>query len=348
MFPVFEAKLSTDKWFLVELVDVTDGYSPETGKVFGDVTANYAYEADTSLTSYTVTTDEWREAGGGAYWVKIGESEFITPGKYTVTIDVSGCRVFRFAIEARTYTIEDMFSGTNTVTLKMQQIDINNAYGTALRARSTGSNGHGFEMLGNGSGMDIKAGEIGDPSDLGDGASLADNFITISSKSDDVAADVIVIDSMLNTVYGYVGVPTDLGDGATLADNFVTVSGKVDNAIADIGDVDVVLNSAYGRIGTPIDLGDGATLADNFTSIAGKTPGAASFDRTTDAMEALADAEADNLSVTALKDLLFKRNVTSRHANEKPQTIEAGDGATLITITTTEDVNGNIETENYA
>lgn len=165
----------------------------------------------------------------------------------------------------------------------------------------------------------------------------------------------------INYMYGRVGTPSDLGSGATLSFNAVdidtllnTVDGKVDTAIIDIGTANVSINNVYSRVGAPVDLGDGTpptvTVVDMLTSMAGKTAGAASFNREYDSLEAISDAESDNLSVTALKDLLFKRRVTNRHANGKPSTILAAEGtANQQTVTTTLDGTSTyIETENYS
>ena len=119
------------------------------------------------------------------------------------------------------------------------------------------------------------------------------------------------------------------------------------DSLHEMGDENVMVNYLYSRVGIPTDLGDGATLSDNMTSVAGKTAGAGTFNRFYDSLESLSDSESDNVTVTQLKDLLFTRNVISRHANEKPQVIEAGSGANLSTVTTTIDGNGNVATETY-
>lgn len=157
MFPVCEAKKAADKWFPVELVDATDGFTAEPGKVYGDVTCKYAYEAATSLSTYSVTTDDWKEAGEGAYWLRIGASEFASAGKYTVTVAVAGCRTMIFAVEVRSYTMEDLFTGANIASIKLQQLEIINSTGSALYAQSTGGNGRGIIALGDGTGAGIYA-----------------------------------------------------------------------------------------------------------------------------------------------------------------------------------------------
>ena len=103
----FEGKKNTDKWFPVKLVDDTDFKTAETGKVFGDVTAKYAAEGATSLTTYTVATADWKEAGNGLYWLNIGASEFTAEGKYEVNVTCSGCLAFDFIVEVRDRTIAE-------------------------------------------------------------------------------------------------------------------------------------------------------------------------------------------------------------------------------------------------
>ena len=99
-----EGKKDTDKWFPVILTDDTDFKTAETGKAFGDVTCKYSYEAAVALTAYNVTADDWKEAGEGKYWLRIGASEFTSIGKYEVSVMVVGCLVFNFAVEVKTKT----------------------------------------------------------------------------------------------------------------------------------------------------------------------------------------------------------------------------------------------------
>jgi len=155
-------------------------------------------------------------------------------------------------------------------------------------------------------------GHIGIPSDIGGGATISQN--------------VVDINSILNYNYARIGTPSDLGSGATLGDNN--------------SDIDTAINNVYGRVGAPIDLGDGDTdIVSMLTAMAGKTAGAASYNRLYDSQEGLADSESDNVTLVQMKDLLFKRNVTNRHANGKPQLIDVGDAATGTdeTVTTTLD-----------
>lgn len=331
----FEAKLSTDKWFPVRLVDATDGITEEIGIAHGSVTASYGYEADVGgMTAYAVDATNWKETGNGNYWINMGASEFSSSGKYTIRIAATGCRVVIFNVETRTYTFEEWYTGTNIVDLKLKQLDINNAYGTAMRTRSTGGNGHGFEILGNGSGDGINASSSGSGKGI-DAVEIEDIDVIVNA----IYGDTAIIESTVGTI------DTNVSDIKSTVD---TMEPVVNAIYGDTAIIEAAVGTINSKLGTPIDLGDGATIADDLTAMAGKTAGAASYNRLYDSQEALSDAESDNLSVTALKDLLFNRNVTNRHANEKPQIIEAGTGVNLVTVTTTIDGNGNIDTETYA
>jgi len=95
-------KSSTDYWYPVILVDVTDGYTPETEKKFGDTTITYCSITDGNApSSYTDTAADFNEIGDGTgeYRLRIGASEFTSSDKdYLVKIVVSGCRISRFIV----------------------------------------------------------------------------------------------------------------------------------------------------------------------------------------------------------------------------------------------------------
>lgn len=93
--------ISTDSWFPVVLLDDDDGKTPETGKAFGDMTIKYSGEADTSLTTYTIATDDWKESGEGMYWLRMGDSEWSALETYEVSVACTGCRTFRFAVSVQ-------------------------------------------------------------------------------------------------------------------------------------------------------------------------------------------------------------------------------------------------------
>ena len=118
-----EGKKSTDMWFPVVLLDDTDGKTPETGKEYDAVTCKYYYERATSLSTYSVTAGDWKEAGEGMYSLRIGASEFTSVGKYEVSVAVSGCRTYRFWVEVRSVTIEDSFAVVDAVKAVTDKVD---------------------------------------------------------------------------------------------------------------------------------------------------------------------------------------------------------------------------------
>ena len=112
-----QAKKSTDTWFPVVLLDDTDGKTAETGVAFGDVTCKY-YQASsgaTSLQTYSVTTDDWKEAGEGMYSLRIGASEFANEGIYEVSVDAAVARTYRFPVEVADKTHAEVVDDIETI-----------------------------------------------------------------------------------------------------------------------------------------------------------------------------------------------------------------------------------------
>lgn len=112
-----QAKKSTDTWFPVVLLDDTDGKTAETGVAFGDVTCKY-YQASsgaTSLQTYSVTTDDWKEAGEGMYSLKIGAGEFSAEGIWEVSIAAAVARTYRFYVEVVDKTAADVVDDIETI-----------------------------------------------------------------------------------------------------------------------------------------------------------------------------------------------------------------------------------------
>lgn len=376
---MYPGKLSTDTWYPIILEDSAG--TAQTGKLVGDLTVTYS-NIDDPLGSpsinnqtYSPAAGDWIESGGGSYWLRIGASEWYTNGNYQLNVACSGARTYRIPIRVGKYFVEEMFEG-NQVEMHLQTLEINNAYGNALRAESSGSNGFGASFQGHGSGGGIEG--IGGALFSGPGMRLTggtSNGVALHLLGDGTGNAILAAaQGNASTVkfdghniypafecvgeYGYAAKFTsEYGDAVLVkaASDFPTTENRIGITVegagnqpgikvtggasssADIESTEMTqLTTMYGRQGTPIDLGDGATIAENLTSMAGKTAGAASFNRLYDSQEAIADS-ASGLSISDMQNLLFKRNVTARHANDKPKTIEAGDGATAVTITTTLD-----------
>jgi len=326
---MYDAKLSTDKWFPVIMIDAAEAAVTGITPASVGFAVKYHYEGASSQSVYAAT-GHWVEAGSGEYWLEIGAGEFAATGKYQVTVECTGCKPCRIYVDAKTYTEEE------------KGLLVNYIYG-----------------------------RVGSPSDLGEGSDVSSMLFAMANKANGVnnfnqatdslealsdavvlaSGDIIDTNAKVNLLYGRIGTPANLGSGSTIAINLSdinadvgTVDTKANAIIADVGTVDgkvttaiIDVGSLDAKVGVPIDLGDGTTLSDNMTSIAGKTAGAASFNRFYDSMEALSDAESDNLSVDTLKDYLFNRTVGTRHGNGKPQQIFAGTGLNQIEVRTTLD-----------
>ncbi len=97
---VYEAKTGADRWFPVYLVDATDGCTAETGIAHGSLSVKYSPEGASSLSGYTPGADNWREAGEGKYWLRIGSEEFADEQQYAVSVTATGCRTDEFSVDA--------------------------------------------------------------------------------------------------------------------------------------------------------------------------------------------------------------------------------------------------------
>jgi hypothetical protein len=151
-----EGKVSGDQWYPVVLLDDTDFKTGETGKVVGDLTVQYKkLGAGAGWTAYAPAAGDWQEHGNGEYGLNMGAGEFTSAGRWQVHIICAGALTYRFSVEVRSFTLEELFTGANLVTFKLKQLQIINNAGDALVARSTGSNGRGITAEGDGSGHGI-------------------------------------------------------------------------------------------------------------------------------------------------------------------------------------------------
>jgi len=96
----YHPKASADKWYLVYLVDETDGKTPETGKTYEDITVGYCVGGATEWSAYSPGAADWKEAGYGLYWLKIGASEFTLDGvTYAIRVSCTGCDPYPLDVE---------------------------------------------------------------------------------------------------------------------------------------------------------------------------------------------------------------------------------------------------------
>lgn len=207
-------------------------------------------------------------------------------------------------------------------TLDLSRIEAINPNGSAVKASSTGADGHGIEASGNGAGngMDLSSGAtgIGLVASGADGAkfnaSSGSGIRAVGSgntdagiKAENSGPAIWGQSSSSHGAYlqaGGIGIGlkviSDEGTALLVTSNgkgVVVESPNDDAIVAESGNgAGLKLSGSAGEndleakeVGTPIDLGDGASLAENMTSLAGKTTNAAGYDRTTDSQEAIRD-----------------------------------------------------------
>lgn len=105
---MLEGKKNADKWFPVILLDSTDFKTAKTGIAYGSVTVKYSVGGATSLTTYTVATGDWKEAGEGKYWLNIGASEFTTEDIYEVSVAAAASLTFNFGVQVRDKMVAEL------------------------------------------------------------------------------------------------------------------------------------------------------------------------------------------------------------------------------------------------
>jgi len=101
---VFEGTNSIDKWYPVRLVDSINLNTPELAIGFALVTVVYGFESAAADIPYVVLIGDWREQGGGNYWLRIGAGEFANDGKYTVRVSAVGCADETFYVQVNNIT----------------------------------------------------------------------------------------------------------------------------------------------------------------------------------------------------------------------------------------------------
>lgn len=186
-------------------VDNTDGYTAETGLTIS--------QADIRLTKNGGAFAQTNNAAGathdenGYYGVPLNTTDTNTLGTLRVSINESGALpVWQdfMVVPANVYDslfstdklqvditqIDGQDTSGNNATLNLKQLNIVNSAGTALIASSTGANGHGINVSGNGSGnaMLLTAGATGDAIQIsaigGDGFQItAENGFNVTASN---------------------------------------------------------------------------------------------------------------------------------------------------------------------
>lgn len=172
----------------------------------------------------------------------------------------------------------------------------------------------GIEWSGMHSLLSTVLSRLGSPSDLGGGASVADNLTDIYDVADAVSSTLGTAGAGLTAVTNLIGTPTNLGSGATVAGNLIDIEAQTDDiGAAGAGLTAVPWNAAWDAevqseasdalvaLGldhlvsasvTGTDITDNSIIAKMVSQSA--TADWDSFVNTTDALEALRDNAGTN------------------------------------------------------
>jgi hypothetical protein len=99
---VYEGNRLRDRWYSVKLVDSVNLNTPVLGVVFGGVTVGYGFEGAAAEVAMAVLVGDWREQGGGNYWLQMGLVEFANFGRYMVRVSPTVPNAFAI----RTFIVE--------------------------------------------------------------------------------------------------------------------------------------------------------------------------------------------------------------------------------------------------
>ena len=103
---VFSSKISTDTWVPVRLTSATDGKSGITSVAYGSIDVDYGLASATSYSSYSVSTDDWKEMGEGMYALRIGASEFGSVGRYIIRVVDGSATALKYMASVETSTVD--------------------------------------------------------------------------------------------------------------------------------------------------------------------------------------------------------------------------------------------------
>jgi hypothetical protein len=117
---IVENKINTDEWYPVILKSSLDFKENKTGITYDLLTVTYYAAGATSLSTYSVTVNDWIEAGNGRYSIRIGGGEFTSPQRYQITISATDCVDYDVPIEALTYKKEEINAMINSIISETQ------------------------------------------------------------------------------------------------------------------------------------------------------------------------------------------------------------------------------------
>jgi len=309
-----------------------------------------------------------QESGKGNYWIQFGNPEFEQPVLYQCVVEAVGCLPYRFPVDAT----------VSSSSINQQQVRDAMKLAPSVGAPVSGSVD---DLLG---GIGTKTTNL--PSDPASQSVILNAISNIQNSTNFVGivdSPMIIPDAGSNTYNVYVrlfdltGLPMD-PDANNVHITIITSTGTVlipsspmtrtgvgryvyiysvlsTDAKASINVFFDYLLSAVSvqqvrsseKI-TEADAVDIHNILSNTVDIKAKTD---LLNFTGSDVKSTLDGETVDISAnskTFMKDVIYSREVTDRHTNQKPKTILMGTGGNQVTVNTTVDVNGNISKEAIA
>jgi len=113
---VFEGKKAADRWFPVYLAT---GNVAVTGITYTQATAYWGTAGAVAPNTYTLDANNWKEQGGGLYWLSLGSDEWATQAGYSLLVKATGADTAPAYVEVRdrllTETDDDIISLPGTI-----------------------------------------------------------------------------------------------------------------------------------------------------------------------------------------------------------------------------------------
>jgi hypothetical protein len=333
--------------------ELDSGSTAYTGANIEDITIKGDYVAPSSGCCRFVEVDPSNHPG--LYEIHLANARFASTNSLIVTISGAANMMetdIEFTMDgANLVQIDGEDTDGNNATLNLKQLNLQNSSGAPLWVEATGGNNDAayFKGFGTGSGIDANGGDwVGTPGGgvAGDGVRFVggangkegggNGFVTQGKGgSEDGGGNGAVFSA------GDYGSGSYHRGGEVFGNGLVAVGPNEGHGIVGYGMKDGSGMNLVGTAGTE-NTGDGLSMS----STGAQDIRAAEIDDIVAMLTAM-----DGVSLTSLKNLLFKRSVTARHFNGKPKTITAGAGDSLATVTTVLDTDVGYEelvkTETY-
>jgi hypothetical protein len=278
------AKQSTAKTFIVGPILDSAG-AAKTDEVVGSikVTKNGTVGAANGSTTLTHDhTGHYKLACASGDLDTLGEVEFTlnsgTNAMAPVKFQVVPAMVYDSLVAGSDTLQADLVQVDGTAnasaTLSLKKITISNSTGNAVEFLSTGSNGHGFRVVGHGTGngVNVAAGATGRGMQINGGSTSGMGVYIVTTAGDGINVEVqgasnngislsvndgLAISAVVPGDVFSANVVTEIQDGLATAANLATVAGYIDTEVAGI----------ISTLGTPA----GASVSDDIAAVKSQT-----------------------------------------------------------------------------